>query len=177
MQEEEEFVEGFLNTFLDAIDGSYCTYSAFNETGNAPTDPVYPDPNPFGEPGAYEGQLQCGVYKPTNVISISYLDPEDDLPTNYQQRQCNEFMKLGLQGTSVIVASGDSGVAASFVDNNNFDGCLGEGQVFNPDWPAGCPYITSVGGTYLPPGASAIGDNEVAVTRFPSGGGFSNIVS
>jgi tripeptidyl-peptidase-1 len=25
---------GFLNTFLDAIDGSYCTYSAFGETVN-----------------------------------------------------------------------------------------------------------------------------------------------
>lgn len=26
---------GFLNTFLDAIDGSYCTYSAFGETVRA----------------------------------------------------------------------------------------------------------------------------------------------
>jgi len=28
--------DGFLNNFFDAIDGSYCTYSAFNETGNSP---------------------------------------------------------------------------------------------------------------------------------------------
>jgi tripeptidyl-peptidase-1 len=27
--------QGFLNNFLDAIDGSYCTYSAFGETGNS----------------------------------------------------------------------------------------------------------------------------------------------
>lgn len=114
---------GFLNTFLDAIDGSYCTYSAFGETGDASIDPVYPDPLLTG----YEGQRQCGVYKPTNVISISYggkycclagtqgavadadlvTEQEDDLPTNYQQRQCNEFMKLGLQGVSVVIASGD----------------------------------------------------------------------
>lgn len=26
---------GAFNTFLDAIDGSYCTYSAYGETGNA----------------------------------------------------------------------------------------------------------------------------------------------
>lgn len=26
-----EASQGFLNTFLDAIDGSYCTYSAFGE--------------------------------------------------------------------------------------------------------------------------------------------------
>ncbi|GAM86246.1 hypothetical protein ANO11243_042580 [Dothideomycetidae sp. 11243] len=164
---------GFLNTFLDAIDGSYCTYSAYGETGDSSIDPKYPDPNPAG----YQGQRQCGVYKPTNVISISYGEQEDDLPTNYQQRQCNEFMKLGMQGTSIIIASGDSGVAARGSDDGNADGCLGKGEVFNPDFPASCPYVTAVGATYLPPGASPQGDNEVAVTRFPSGGGFSNIYS
>jgi hypothetical protein len=29
---------GFLNTFFDDIDGSYCTYSAYSETGNAAID-------------------------------------------------------------------------------------------------------------------------------------------
>jgi len=60
-------------------------------------------------------------------------------------------------------------------DDNNSDGCLGTGEVFNPDFPASCPYLTAVGATYLPPGASAAKDQEIAVTRFPSGGGFSNI--
>lgn len=162
---------GFLNTFLDAIDGSYCTYSAFNETGNSPLDPVYPDPNILG----YQGQLQCGVYKPTNVISISYGEQEDDLPTNYQQRQCAEMMKLGMQGVTIVIASGDSGVAARSTDDGNADGCLGTGQVFNPDFPASCPYVTAAGATFLPPGGNVNTDAEVAVTRFPSGGGFSNI--
>lgn len=35
--------------------------------------------------------------------------------------------------------------------------------------------MTSAGATYLPTGASPFSDQEVAVTRFPSGGGFSNI--
>ena len=48
-------------------------------------------------------------------------------------------------------------------------------DVFAPQFPATCPYITSIGATYLPPGASAFADEEVAVTSFPSGGGFSNI--
>lgn len=116
-----------------------------------------------------------GVYKPTNVISISYGEQEDDLPTNYQQRQCSEFMKLGMQGVSVVIASGDSGVAARSTDDGNADGCLGNGEVFNPDFPASCPYVTAAGATYLPPGGNAAMDQEVAVTRFPSGGGFSNI--
>ena len=46
---------GGFNTFLDAIDGSYCTYSAFGETGDDATlDPTYPDP----APGGYKGKLQ-----------------------------------------------------------------------------------------------------------------------
>ncbi|KAK0855543.1 hypothetical protein LTS02_011011 [Friedmanniomyces endolithicus] len=97
---------GIFNTFLDSIDGSYCTYSAYGETGNDPhLDPTYPDPN------GYQGQLMCGVYKPINVISISYGEQEQDLPAYYQKRQCNEFLKLGLQGVSIFVASGDTGVA------------------------------------------------------------------
>ncbi len=163
--------QGFLNNFLDAIDGSYCSYSAFGETGNSPLDPPYPDPNP----GGYKGSLQCGVYKPTNVISISYGGQEADLPASYQERQCNEYMKLGMQGVSIVVASGDSGVAGPPGDDNP-DGCLGPaGTIFSPDFPATCPYITVAGATFLPPNASATQDQEVAVTRFPSGGGFSNI--
>ncbi|KAL1985429.1 hypothetical protein VTN96DRAFT_7872 [Rasamsonia emersonii] len=157
--------DGFFNNFLDAIDGSYCSYSAYGETGNSDIDPPYPDPAPNG----YKGQLQCGVWKPTNVISISYGGGEAYLPMSYQRRQCDEFAKLGLQGVSVVVASGDSGVAAS-------GGCLGDkGQIFAPDFPASCPYITTVGSTYLPPGASPDSDQEVATSRFGSGGGFSNI--
>ncbi|KUJ16192.1 subtilisin-like protein [Mollisia scopiformis] len=157
---------GFLNTLLDALDGSYCSTIS-------PLDPPYPDPST--EAGAYKGQLQCGLYTPTNVISISYGGSEADLPAAYQTRQCNEFMKLGMQGVSIVVASGDSGVAGAAGDGGNSDGCLGTGQIFNPDFPATCPYLTTVGATTLPLGANVKTDSEVAVTRFGSGGGFSNI--
>ncbi|KAJ5670945.1 hypothetical protein N7507_000072 [Penicillium longicatenatum] len=155
---------GFLNTFLDAIDGSYCDEIS-------PLDPPYPDP----QDGGYKGSLQCGVYDPPNVLSISYGMAEADLPISYQQRQCNEIMKLGMRGVSVIVASGDSGVAGRNGDPTASN-CLGEtGKVFAPDFPATCPYMTAVGATYIPPGAKIQDHGEVAVTRFPSGGGFSNI--
>ena len=163
--------EGFLNNFLDAIDGSYCSYSAFGETGNSVLDPPYPDP----QAGGFKGSLECGIYKPTNVISISYGGQEADLPPSYQERQCNEYMKLGMQGISLVVASGDSGVAGPAGDDNA-DGCLGPtGNIFSPDFPATCPYLTTAGATFLPPGGDVTKDQEVAVTRFPSGGGFSNI--
>lgn len=172
-------LNGFLDTFLDALDGSFCTYSAYGQTGNNNTlDPVYPDPNP----GGYKGALQCGVYKPTNVISASYLFAEYDLPVNYQERQCNEWMKLALQGHTILFASGDYGVA-NFPDTDYPNGtCIGDdNQIFSPAGPSTCPYITSVGATQIPNDGNVY-SQEVAVNAifgsgapFTSGGGFSNI--
>lgn len=48
----------------------------------------------------------------TNVISISYGTDEDLFTPTFAQRQCHEYMKMGLQGTSVLYASGDSGTRA-----------------------------------------------------------------
>lgn len=155
---------GFMNNFLDAIDGSYCSVQE-------PEDPPYPDPASDG----YKGQKMCGTFQATNVVSVSYGESEADLPLAYQQRQCNEFMKLGLQGISVVVSSGDSGVAGRSGDPTPSN-CLGEqSNVFVPQSPASCPYVTTVGATYLPSGKTAGVDPEIAVDQFPSGGGFSNI--
>ncbi|KAI3577767.1 peptidase S8/S53 domain-containing protein [Fusarium oxysporum f. sp. albedinis] len=173
---------GLFNNFLNAIDGSYCSYKAFGEKGNDPSfDDVYPDT----QPGGYTGKTQCGISKPTNVISISYSKSESDLPFYYQQRQCNEFMKLALQGHTVLVASGDAGVAARSWDPEP-NGCLGlNNTVFNPNFPGNCPYVTVVGGTRLPAGAPAT-EPEVAAylphqdgsdSTYTSGGGFSTIYS
>ncbi|CAG7929585.1 unnamed protein product [Penicillium olsonii] len=167
------------NTFLDALDGSYCTYSAFGETGNNPNiDPVYPNPHPDG----YKGKLQCGVYKPTNVISASYGQAEADLPIAYTKRQCNEFLKLGLQGHSILFASGDYGVASFHGDSGSENGCLGpEGNIFNPQYPSNCPYVTSVGGTMLYKDQTIKNKESVmhadlggTAANFSSSGGFSN---
>lgn len=175
---EEVATTNLFNTFLDALDGSYCTYSAYGETGNNPDiDPVYPD----NREGGYKGKLQCGVYKPTNVISASYGQAEADLPMSYTKRQCNEFMKLGLQGHSILFASGDYGVA-SFAGDGSANGCLGPKQkIFNPQYPSNCPYVTSVGGTMIYPDQT-IEDAESVMhanlggtaTNFSSSGGFSN---
>ncbi len=179
---------GFWNTFFDAIDGSYCSYSAYGEKGNCVKpeclDPEYPNK----VAGGYNGTLQCGVYKPTNVISISYGGGEADLPAYYWRRQCSEIMKLGLQGTTVVISSGDSGVASAPGDGGA-NGCLGSGgAIFNPASEATCPYVLAVGATEfdLAPAPAPTGNGsktnaaappqlkERAVTRFGSGGGFSN---
>ncbi|CAK7264281.1 hypothetical protein SEPCBS119000_000908 [Sporothrix epigloea] len=170
---------GFFNTLFDAIDGSYCSFEAFGEKGNCVDpgclDPVYPDPLP----GGYNGTLQCGVYKPTNVISISYGYSEAEFPESYVKRQCLEVMKLGLQGVTVVASSGDSGVASSPGNGGNDDGCGGDGQIFYPIVPAVCPYVLSVGSTVfelaepLSPGKKPV-YTERSTEWFGSGGGFSN---
>ncbi|CZR67423.1 related to serine protease [Phialocephala subalpina] len=181
--QNDTYTFGF-NTFLDALDGSYCSFSAYNETGNDPNlDQEYPDPLL----GGWQGQLMCGVYKPTNVISLSYGGQESDLPISYQKRQCLEYMKLGLQGVSFLFASGDSGVSnypASVGGIDGPTGCLGPNlDIFNPTWPGTCPYVTSVGATKVYPGKT-VNDSESAVfdpagfpysVNYSSGGGFSNI--
>ena len=89
----------FFTTFLDALDASYCNFTAFGETGDDPNlDPIYPNPNP----GGFKNKTQCGVYKPTNVISISYGGQESDAPAYYQQRQCLEWGKLGSKYFAVL---------------------------------------------------------------------------
>ncbi|KAL9093502.1 MAG: hypothetical protein Q9165_003897 [Trypethelium subeluteriae] len=173
----EDFEDGGFNTFLDALDGSYCNYTAFNITGNTPgIDPVYPDP----APGGYKGALQCGAYQPTRVISVSYGVSEFDAPANYTRRQCNEFLKLGLQGITFVWASGDYGVA-SFPGDDGDQGCLGDNQtIYNPSFPT-CPYVTNVGATRLYDNQT-VNDPESALQAnlgpgaelFASAGGFAN---
>ncbi|KAJ6031227.1 subtilisin-like protein [Penicillium herquei] len=175
---EEVATTNLFNTFLDALDGSYCTYSAYGEKGDDPSiDPVYPDP----AAGGYKGKLQCGIYKPTNVISASYGQAEADLPVSYTKRQCNEFMKLGLQGHSILFASGDYGVA-SFAGDGDENGCLGpDSKIFNPQYPSNCPYVTSVGGTMLYDDQTVKDAESVmhvnlggTASNFSTSGGFSN---
>ena len=61
-------------------------------------------------------------------------------------------MKLGLQGHTVFFSSSDFGVG-NFPGDPGPIGCFdGPGQnqiVFNPDYPVGCPWVTSVGATML----------------------------
>jgi tripeptidyl-peptidase I len=53
----------------------------------------------------------------TNVISISYGADESKFSPSFMKRECHEYMKMGLQGTSVIYSSGDSGMCSPFGHN------------------------------------------------------------
>jgi len=96
---------------------------------------------------------------PPTVLSISYGFDENTVSSQAAGSLCNLFMQLGARGTSIIVASGDGGVAGSRPSNK----C----QAFVPTFPASCPFVTAVGATK--------GEPEVGATL--SAGGFSNIFS
>ncbi|KAK4236850.1 peptidase S8/S53 domain-containing protein [Achaetomium macrosporum] len=167
------------NNFLDAIDGSYCT----TDGGDSPDwDAIYPhDASSGNADGVYTGQPMCGVYNATKVISVSYGSNEDARPASYRARECAEYMKLGLMGVTVLFSSGDDGVAGLRGQCVKPDGSYtpvgAEYGRFNPMFPGTCPWITSVGGTALPPNSSTIHQQtrEIASYKFFSGGGFSNL--
>lgn len=157
------------NNFLDAIDGSYCTYDGGDDPDQ---DGIYPDTNI----GGYKYK-DCGNYTAPSVISTSYGYNEADLSISYAERQCYEYMKLGLQGVTVLYSSGDDGVAG------NSDECLDDIR-FNPSFPPTCPYVTAVGATQVPTGtdittaiASGTQPETACETVIYSGGGFSNYFS
>ena len=141
------------------------------------------DPNVDGQypdtlPGGFTGPENCGGFAPTNVISTSYSSNEADLSAKYEQRQCMEYMKLGLQGVSILYSSGDFGVAG------NGGQCIspttgaynnGSSGIFNPSFPGTCPYITSVGATQVLNGSTVRTPESAAERVIFSGGGFSNV--
>jgi len=153
------------NNFLDSIDGSYCNF----EGGDSK------DPSVDGQ---YSKEVNCGTAKPTNVISTSYSYNEGDLTPAYEQRQCSEYMKLGLQGVSIIYSSGDFGVAGNGgVCIDPLTGAYNNGSsgIFNPSFPGSCPYVISVGATQLLNGTSVRGQESACQDVIFSGGGFSNV--
>ena len=139
-QTGDPYFSGSFNTFLDALDGSYCTF----EGGDDPTqDPPYPDNN---FTAGYKGPNECGGAASSKVISTSYSYNEADLTPFYEMRQCQEYAKLGMMGTTFLYSSGDYGVAGNggrCIDPVTGKYNNGTNGIFNPSFPSTCGYITS----------------------------------
>jgi hypothetical protein len=103
--------------------------------------------------------------KPPLVHSISYACPEKELNSIMLALFNYELIKLGLQGVTVIAATGDDGVAgpSQFFNEDKYCG-------YTPLFPASSPYVTAVGGTK---GLEKTIWEEIAWEY--SGGGFSNV--
>jgi tripeptidyl-peptidase-1 len=105
---------------------------------------------------------------PPLVNSISYGGIEEQVPSSVTSAFNTEAMKLGAQGVSVFVSSGDDGVA-NFTARSDASGCG-----YHPSFPASSPYVTAVGATQ----GGVNGGSEVACSsdtggQITTGGGFS----
>jgi tripeptidyl-peptidase-1 len=99
------------------------------------------------------------------IMSVSYGNDEKQQKSTEFMEACNtQFMGFGARGASILFASGDQGVYG-----RSGKGILGK-DPFHPDFPAGSPYITSVGGTNFAQ-RGVIGEET---TWKDGGGGFSN---
>ncbi|KAH8728721.1 peptidase S8/S53 domain-containing protein, partial [Phaeosphaeriaceae sp. PMI808] len=167
---------GNLDDMLAAFDQYYCDS----------IDPGYTKYPQFYPPGCNATACDCGTSSPPKVILISWGWTEAGFTPNYLQRQCLEFLKLGLMGTTVVVSISDHGTASeggSFCIDDKTGNATG-GR-FSPVFPASCPWITSVGGTQMiqptDPQTPIATKNETTFRKdfsgqvVSSGGGFSNV--
>jgi len=82
-------------------------------------------------------ELMANYSNPPLVMSISYATMEGYMdPTELDQWNI-EAIKLGVQGVTLVAASGDSGVSG-FFDDPKYCG-------YGPVFPCSSPYVTSVG--------------------------------
>jgi tripeptidyl-peptidase-1 len=103
-----------------------------------------------------QGVLKLPQSELPQVISTSYGENEQSVPKSYALSVCNMFAQLGSRGVTVVFSSGDSGTGSACLSNDGKNTTK-----FQPQFPAACPFVTSVGSTrYL---------NETA-TAFSSGG-------
>lgn len=77
------------------------------------------------------------------TLSNSYGENEQSVPEQYSRAVCKMFAQLGARGVSVIFSSGDEGVGSACETNDGNNTAR-----FLPIFPASCPWVTSVGGTY-----------------------------
>jgi tripeptidyl-peptidase I len=107
-----------------------------------------------------------------HTLTFSYGENEQSVPPSYAKQVCDMIGQLGTRGISVIFSSGDTGVGSACQTNPRPNEMGPDGKVktpqtrFLPTFPAACPYVTSIGGTY------GIGP-ERAVSF--SSGGFSDL--
>ncbi|TDH70817.1 uncharacterized protein CCR75_008733 [Bremia lactucae] len=150
------------------------------------TNPYSSDDEPFLE----FAEDVLAQKNPPLVVSISYSDDEEhifNVSPGYARTLDTLFIKMGLRGITVLVASGDDGVTGLRTEFEKIpmeDMCKKSG----PQWPSSSPYITSVGATML------LAESQQAAKMFfrtkeevvcstetngmiTSGGGFSNIYS
>lgn len=128
------------------LSNATATYYLTGGRGQLVPDVDQPDPNDVSnEP--YLDQLHYFTSLPDEelpaVLSTSYGESEQSVPEKYAESACNLLAQLGARGVSVIFSSGDEGVGSGCQTNDGKNTTW-----FGATFPAACPFVTSVGGTY-----------------------------
>ncbi|KAJ5110435.1 Peptidase S8/S53 subtilisin/kexin/sedolisin [Penicillium argentinense] len=126
---------------------SPASVTEFSTGGRGPLVPDLDQPDPNNNNNEPYLDFLQNVVKMSNeelpqVISTSYGENEQSVPEKYARTVCNLFAQLGSRGVSVIFSSGDSGVGAACQTNDGKNTTH-----FPPQFPAACPWVTSVGAT------------------------------
>ncbi|KAI0646150.1 subtilisin-like protein [Trametes meyenii] len=83
-----------------------------------------------------EVNVLLALDKPPQVLTTSYGFSESRLSFTLTDKLCQAYAQLGARGTTILYASGDSGV-----------GCSSNSESYRTTFPSNCPFVTSVGGT------------------------------
>ncbi|KAF2138489.1 uncharacterized protein K452DRAFT_256012 [Aplosporella prunicola CBS 121167] len=78
-----------------------------------------------------------------HTLTTSYGEDEQSVPRPYAESVCSLIGQLGARGVSVLFSSGDTGPGSACQTNDGKNTTR-----FLPIFPAACPYVTSVGGTF-----------------------------
>ncbi|KDO27933.1 hypothetical protein SPRG_07208 [Saprolegnia parasitica CBS 223.65] len=147
--------------------------------------------NPYSaadEPFVEWATATLSMDKPPYVVSLSYSDDETHIfeaSESYARSFDTLLMKLGARGVSVVMSSGDDGVAGQrpALLKTHTSNAAAWCKRANPQWPTSSPYLTSVGATMLSkkdltPDFFATDEEVVCSSELgaliTSGGGFSN---
>lgn len=119
----------------------------FSTGGRAPLVPDLDQPDPNNNNNEPYLDFLQNVVKMSDkdlpqVISTSYGEDEQSVPEKYARSVCNLYAQLGSRGVSILFSSGDSGVGAACLTNDGKNTTH-----FPPQFPAACPWVTSVGAT------------------------------
>ena len=97
------------------------------------------------------------------TLTTSYGEDEQSVPEPYTNMTCSLFAQLGARGVSVLFSSGDTGPGSACQTNDGKNTTR-----FLPIFPAACPYVTSVGGTFHVEPEQAVGFSSGGFSdRFP----------
>ncbi|KAK4561459.1 hypothetical protein LTR86_004777 [Recurvomyces mirabilis] len=108
-----------------------------------------------------------------SVVSFSESMPEDMVDPAYARSVCNMMRDVGTRGVSLLFSSGDNGPQGDQPTGKH-------SMVFEPEFPASCPWVTSVGGTTNVAAETAATQQTISglinkLSYTASGGGFSNM--